>query len=726
MRSDAFSPTLLGSEAILKEAFDSRKFTYRRLGFVGLLGLISLFGIYLEYRFLLINGISPLEWATLLLFSLLFPLLAFGATTAIFGVTQRIRGGDPTRISRLIREQETEPKNLPPTAVVVPIHCEDVARVSAGLEAMMKSADSVGLGKNLDFFLLSDTTDPDIWVQEEKAFSRLSAKPETKGRVYYRKRRINLNKKSGNIADFCRRWGRRYRYMIVLDADSLLTGECMLNLIKLMEAVPNAGIIQTVPRLVRGKSLFQRLAQFGTWMGNPIFGAGSYYWQVFSGPFWGHNAIVRLQPFMEHCGLPGLPGKGAIGGKILSHDTIEAALIRKAGYTVWFAYDLEGSYEECPPNLLESLKRDNRWCQGNLQHFWFLFVGGLRISSRIHILLGILSYASSPLWALMLLATSFTVMADTDYFRLASVPEEWAKFQEGLYLPIFYGLQIYTILILFLPRILSFFDGLLFRRKESGIGFFRYILSFLAEFFQSVILAPAYMVQYSRFLWMTFWNRKIEWGAQNRDAESGIDRMGAARALLPQAFYGTGISVWLFVYYPVLFYWLLPITLGWLLSYFWSIWTASSEQGNIWKKAGLLLVPEETMRNPILTDTEVLEKEYSAFLGDMGEGKGIFLSIADPLLHRFHTSRLRARKKESQARIKYMDGLIDSWKENGPQSLDRKELLRLLWDKRSLIDLHNWFWEADLDGTHPWWKDMFLEYQTNIRTEQISSWFTKG
>lgn len=326
----------------------------------------------------------------------------------------------------------------------------------------------------------------------------------------------------------------------------------------------------------------------------------------------------------------------------------------------------------------------------------------------------------------MLLATSFTVMADTDYFRLASVPEEWAKFQEGLYLPIFYGLQIYTILILFLPRILSFFDGLLFRRKESGIGFFRYTLSFLAEFFQSVILAPAYMVQYSRFLWMTFWNRKIEWGAQNRDAESGIDRMSAARALLPQAFYGTGISVWLFVYYPVLFYWLLPITLGWLLSYFWSIWTASSEQGNIWKKAGLLLVPEETMRNPILTDTEVLEKEYSAFLGDMGEGKGIFLSIADPLLHRFHTSRLRARKKESQARIKYMDGLIDSWKENGPQSLDRKELLRLLWDKRSLIDLHNWFWEADLDGTHPWWKDMFLEYQTNIRTEQISSWFTKG
>ncbi len=723
MSWDTISTSLPGSEAILREAFDSRKFTYRRLGFVGVLGLISLFGIYLEYRFLLINGISPMEWATLLLFSLLFPLLSFGATTAIFGVIQRIRGGDPTRISRLIQGQNTSPKNLPPTAVVIPIHCEDVVRVSAGLESMMKSAESVGLGENLDFFLLSDTTDPDIWAQEEKAFSKLSRKPETKGRVYYRKRRINLNKKSGNVADFCRRWGRRYRYMIVLDADSLLTGECMLNLVKLMEAVPNAGIIQTVPKLVRAKSLFQRLAQFGTWLGNPIFGAGSYYWQVFSGPFWGHNAIVRLQPFMEHCGLPGLPGEGAIGGKILSHDTVEAALIRKAGYTVWFAYDLEGSYEECPPNLLESLKRDNRWCQGNLQHFWFLFVGGLRISSRIHILLGILSYASSPLWALMLIATSFTVMADTDYFRLASIPEEWVQFQHGLYLPVFYGLQAYTILILFLPRILSFFDGLFFRRKESGIGFFHFIFSFFVEFFQSVVLAPAYMVQYTRFIWMTFWNRKIEWGPQNRDPESGIDRMAAARTLLPQAFYGTGISVWLFVYYPVLFYWLLPITVGWLLSYFWSIWTASSSQGETWKKNGFLLTPEESKGNPILTETEVLEKEYSEFLGEMVEGKGIFLSVVDPRLFRFHTSRLRTRKRESIARMQYMDGLSSSWVEHGPSGLDQKELTRILWDKRTLTELHTWFWETDLEKAHPWWKEKFIEYQTDIRREQISNWF---
>ncbi|TGK01009.1 glucans biosynthesis glucosyltransferase MdoH [Leptospira semungkisensis] len=723
MSTEGFSSSLPGSGAILKEAFDSRKFTYRRLGFVGVLGLLSLFGVYLEYRFLLINGISPLEWATLLLFCMLFPLLAFGATTAIFGALQRIRGGDPTRISGLIANQKVDPKHLPPTAVVIPIHCEDVARVVAGLEAMMKSADSVGLRENLDFFLLSDTTEPDIWLQEEKAFSKLSRKPETKGRVYYRKRRINLNKKSGNIADFCRRWGRRYRYMIVLDADSLLTGECMLNLIRLMEAVPNAGIIQTVPKIIRGKSLFQRLAQFGTWLGNPIFGAGSYYWQVFSGPFWGHNAIVRLKPFMEHCGLPGLPGESAIGGKILSHDTVEAALIRKAGYTVWFAYDLEGSYEECPPNVLESLKRDNRWCQGNLQHFWFLFVGGLRISSRIHILLGILSYASSILWALMLIATSFTVMADTDYYRLASIPEEWVKFQESLYLPVFYGLQAYTILILFMPRILSFFDGLFFRRKESGIGFFGFILSFFAEFIQSVILAPAYMVQYTRFLWMTFWDRKIEWGPQNRDPAIGIDKMAAARALLPQAFYGTGISVWLFVYYPILFYWLLPITGGWLLSYFWSVWTSSPSQGNAWKKKGFLITPEETRPAPILSDTESLEKEYSNFLMGTEKGNGVFLSVADPLLFRFHTSRLRTRKRESSARMKYMDGLAQAWKEEGPNALDRKEMSRLLWDKRTLSDLHVWFWEADLAQAHSWWKERFLEYQSRLREEQVHSWF---
>ncbi|PJZ69236.1 glucan biosynthesis glucosyltransferase H [Leptospira perolatii] len=711
------------SEGVLKSAFDSRKFTYRRLGFIGTIGLLSIFGIYLEYKFLSFNGISPLEWATLFLFSLLFPLLSFGAATGIFGVLQRIRGGDPVRVSKLLENSNVESNQLPPTAVIFPIYCEDVSRVFANLESMMNSCADVGLANNLDFFVLSDTSDPDIWIQEEKAFSRLSRKPEAKGRVYYRKRRVNLNKKSGNIADFCRRWGKRYRYMIVLDADSLMSGECVLNLIKLMEAIPNAGLIQTVPRIIRAKSLFQRLAQFGTWLSNPIFGAGSYYWQVFSGPFWGHNAIVRLRPFMEYCGLPGLPGSGAIGGKILSHDTIEAALIRKAGYTVWFAYDLNGSYEEYPPNLLEGLKRDNRWCQGNLQHFWFLFVDGLRISSRIHILLGILSYSSSLLWALMLLSTVITAMADMDYFRLAFVPEDWVNFKETIYLPVAYGLQIYTLGVLFLPRILFFLDGLFFRRKESGIGILAFVVSFFGEFLQSVILAPAYMIQYIRFLWTTFWNRKIEWGPQNRKPEAKVEPLALARMLLPQAFYATGISIWLFVYYPILFYWLLPITLGWVLSFPISYWASSISAGEAWRKYGLLKTPEESLSPPILEDSNKLEKEYRSVLGEADGGNGVFAAIVDPLLFRFHSSRLKIRKKESKNRIQFMDSLAEVIKKGGPSEMSEKDIFRILWDRRTLIELHSWFWEEDVKKLPIWWREKFVDYQKKIREGQIEQWF---
>jgi membrane glycosyltransferase len=165
-----------------------------------------------------------------------------------------------------------------------------------------------------------------------------------------------------------------------------------------MEENPSTGIIQTSPQIINARTFFQRIMQFSSFLHSPIFCVGANYWQLNSSAYWGHNAIIRLKPFMENCGLPALPKFGAVGGRILSHDTNEAALIRKAGYSVWFAYDLEGSYEESPPNLIESLKRDHRWCQGNLQHFWFLFAKDLNFSSRIHILLGIFSYVSSLLW----------------------------------------------------------------------------------------------------------------------------------------------------------------------------------------------------------------------------------------------------------------------------------------------------------------------------------------
>ncbi|MDV6234669.1 glucans biosynthesis glucosyltransferase MdoH [Leptospira ellisii] len=695
---------------------DSKNLTYRRLSFGGLVFFFVIIGVFLEVQFLSFQSISPFEWATLILFCALFPIICFGAAISIFGFIQKLRGGDPLRISKILEKNDII-KDIPPVAVVMPVHCEDVARIFAGAECMLRGIADNGLEKNTDFFILSDTSDPNLWALEEKAFSVLSAKPGNKGRVYYRKRRLNLNKKSGNIADFCRRWGKRYKYMIILDADSVMTGECMKNLIYLMEKIPDAGIIQTAPEVIEAKSLFQKLSAFGAWAGSGVFGAGSFFWQLMSGPFWGHNAIVRLQPFMKYCGLPGLPGESAIGGKILSHDTIEAALFRKAGYSVWFAADLKGSYEEAPPNVLEALKRDNRWCQGNLQHFWFLFGGGLRFSSRLQILLGIFSYFSSPLWALLLISSSLTTIEDVDFFRLALLPEDWAAFRDDLYLPIAYTLQGYTLFVLFLPRIVSFLEVSLFRRKEWGGSFFSWTVSFFLEFIHSVFTAPVYMVQYSRFILLTFLNRKIEWGPQNRDADSGPDFRALAYTLLPACFYGLGLGIWMFVSYPILFFWFLPLLAGWIFSYPIALWTSKPTK----RKAvlGILNNPPELREVGLLERLNRFRADYSEVVGNPGSYRGIFLTIADPVLNEFHRSRLRKRNRETPGRRKYLSELRTSFRKKGPFSLSSKELFRILWDYDSVEELHVWLWTNDLKTSSIWWKDSFLAYQREILSNKI-------
>jgi membrane glycosyltransferase len=220
------------------------------------------------------------------------------------------------------------------------------------------------------------------------------------------------NRKSGNIADFCRRWGRRYRYMVVLDADSVMTGTAVSSLVRLMETNPRAGIIQTMPRLVKAETVFGRIQQFASRLYGPVFAAGLNFWQQGAGNYWGHNAIIRVSPFLASCGLPGLPGKEPLGGKVLSHDFVEAALMRDAGWEVWFAYDLDGSYEGLPPNLTEYVKRDRRWCQGNLQHIWFLLARNIRPISRIHLVQGILAYASAPLLVLFVLMGAMQAWLD--------------------------------------------------------------------------------------------------------------------------------------------------------------------------------------------------------------------------------------------------------------------------------------------------------------------------
>ena len=274
--------------------------------------------------------IIGLEWPLLILFVILFTQIAVGFVTALLGFYVINRGGDRHRITSTIKPYD-EDTPLASTAIIMPVFNEDVSRVFEGLRVIYRSLQETNKLEHFDFFILSDSNQPNQWIQEEIAWVELCKQVNGFGRIFYRKRRHQINKKSGNVADFLRRWGKRYRYMVVLDADSIMSGAAIVKLVAMMEKNPQTGLIQTAPRLVYGESLYARLQQFANRLYSPIFLAGLNYWQQHEGNYWGHNAIIRVQPFMDHCALPDLPGREPFGGRILSHDFVEAALIRKAG-----------------------------------------------------------------------------------------------------------------------------------------------------------------------------------------------------------------------------------------------------------------------------------------------------------------------------------------------------------------------------------------------------------
>ncbi|MDR1921896.1 MAG: glucans biosynthesis glucosyltransferase MdoH, partial [Candidatus Adiutrix sp.] len=298
------------------------------------------------------RGDNPLEIAIIVVFAILFGGIAQGFWLSFFGLITLARRADPGAVSRLLKNEAGRPDQTPlsghPTAVLVPICQEDIVRVMAAVAAIYESLDRTGQLPHFEFFILSDSRSPDLWVEEEMVWAAFTEKLGAAGRLHYRRRRVNLKRKSGNIADFCRRWGADFEFMIVLDADSVMSGRTLVDLVRLMIKRPEAGLIQTVPVAAMKTSPLARLQQFCGQAYGPLFSAGLNWLLLGGAIFWGHNAIIRIRPFMEHCGLPRLSGLAPLGGDIMSHDFVESALLKRAGWEVWLAYDLEGSYEEVP------------------------------------------------------------------------------------------------------------------------------------------------------------------------------------------------------------------------------------------------------------------------------------------------------------------------------------------------------------------------------------------
>jgi len=564
----------------------------RRTLFFGLTFLTAGCASALLLDVLQANGLSGIELVGLLLFFALFAWIASAFWTAIAGFAMRLLGRDPAAIQ--LSEVAGRPLRTR-TAIAMPVYNEDPRRVAAGLEAIWSSLAQESQRGAFDFFILSDTRDPDIAAAEEGMWHRFLARHRAAGRVFYRRRRDRSDHKAGNIGDFVRRWGAGYDYMIVLDADSIMTGSALVTLARVMDAHPEIGILQSLPLPVGRETLFARLLQFGARLQSPMLSSGLAFWQLGESNYWGHNAILRLQPFARHCTLPRLPGKPPLGGAILSHDFVEAAFMRRAGYEVRQLPELIGSWEEMPANVIDYAARDRRWTQGNLQHARVLGFPGLHPLSRVHFLTGIMSYVSSPMWLALLLVSSLVSAIETtkrpQYFLPGphTLPQ-WPQIRAGETAVLF----ALTLVVLLLPKILGAFLALRDRhlRRQFG-GAARLCMSLLVEQFFSVLLAPSMMLFHSTFVAQTLLGKAVSWNAQDR-SDRGVTLREAFRRQKWHLVFGLAWGAIMLRVAPHFFWWLTPVLVGLICSVWVTAWTSRTSAGRIAQRWGLLLIPEET------------------------------------------------------------------------------------------------------------------------------------
>lgn len=658
---------------------------FLRRAFVFGLSLATLAAVGGQMQTLLApNGLTAVEVVWLVLFLLSFGWIAFSFWSLTGGFLWQAFGMRTRRLVWPSDEQSRAPLTSK-TAVLVPIHNEDPVAVCANVEAMYESLAKTGQLDSFHFFLLSDTTDPDIWVAEEMEWAALCERLSATGQIFYRRRPQNTGKKAGNVAEFCRRWGKRYDWMILLDADSLLTGEAMVKMARLMENNPHAGIIQAPPQAVMGRTLFARLQQFASRLFGPMNAAGLAFWQMGDSNYWGHNAIVRTSAFMAHCGLPDLPGGPPLGGQILSHDFVEAALIRRAGYTVWLVPELEGSYEQVPPNLIDYVGRDRRWCQGNLQHLRLVFARGMHPSSRIHFLSGVMAYVSSLICVLLLVTGVWLALAAQLEEPVYFPPHEtlfpnWRVFDGELAI----RLGVVSFALLLLPKFLALFVTLArsSTRKQFG-GALKTCVGFVIEIVGSVLIAPTLMLFHASFVVSALTGHRIEWTAQNRaDRNIGWEEAGerqGAHALL-----GAILFAGLYFASPGLLPWMAPVIAGLFLSMSLTVFTSSARVGLWLGKLGLLSIPEELSPPEVIVRAQALEAARRA---DAATGDGLERVLSEPLTHAIHQLLLldeRTPPKDA-ALAERAFALVTQGR---AFELSREEKRALLHDGRALETLH--------------------------------------
>lgn len=609
------------------------------------------------------DGWSLLEFVWTSLYAGLFFLGAVGFSVAAIGfVGQRKRSVPASRVA------PAEGSALPRTALAMPIYHENAEDVFAALAGMRESLAVQPGGSAFEIFVLSDSRDPEVCAEEERAFRRVAASSDATP-IYYHRRAHNERQKAGNLAEFFESWGPRYKYVIVLDADSIMTGATLVELVRRMETAPKVAVLQAPLVLHRGETLFARVLQFASSVAGPGFTRGLSIWSGPHGNYYGHNAVIRVSAFLDCCALPTLNGEPPLGGHVLSHDFVEAALLCREGWEVRTADDIEGggSYEGLPQTLPEYVSRDRRWCQGNLQHLRIAPLSGFRPMSRIHMILGACSYLAGPTWLLFLVLGVLL-------FRRGGVV--WADL--GVVL------AASTLLVLVGPFIFGLLTTLRTRaRRTAHGGAVRLALSTLLAVVLGSVLAPILMLHHTRNVLSILTGHAILWGSQQRHAVGNVTRILLAESMTTLLGVGTALCLWWDS--PELLGWLAPVWLPWACAIPIGIALSSAVVGRFARKLGLLWVPTETTPDELLLRIDELRvltrSDASARFRDL---------VLDPVLVATHIARLEG--KHSVESPRRLAELRRRALREGPASLSLSDWKSLADDVYSMRLLHREAW----------------------------------
>jgi len=587
---------------------------------------IAYYGINEMYGVLSTNSITKLQWVFFALFTVNFIWISYAFSQALLGFLLSL-------FPQFVKPAEVDADFT--TAILLPIYNEDPSRIKAAITAMRNELIKKAPHKYA-FFILSDSNKPESWLQEQATLATIFTH-DAVCPVYYRKRMNNYERKAGNIADWVQCWGGDFEAMLVLDADSLMSADSLITLSRRLAASPKVGLIQTLPFIIRSKTLYGHLQQFANHCYGPIYARGLSAWHGLTSNFWGHNAIIRTAAFADSCCLPILNGKPPRGGHILSHDFIEAALMRRAGWGVRFDTDIKESYEESPPSLVDVLVRDRRWCQGNLQHLPFMFVQGIEFPTRLHIFSGIMSYLSAVFW-LLLIVTGLAIAAQAqivrpEYFTNPSLFPIWPVFDAERALNLFYV----SMAIVLAPKVFGWLVATLNIRHVMQFGNpIALLFSAIIEIILSALYAPILMVSQCSDVYKIYRGKDSGWAPQSRD-DGAISWVAATKMHISHTLFGFLLAISAYSLNPDLMYWLSPICLSLILSIPLSKLSGNSKIGSLFSTLSLLRTPQSKHKKTAIIT------EFEAALATAQPPSPLNLTslLNDKLLFELHISQLK-------------------------------------------------------------------------------------